>query len=252
MTLSCRRDMATVGEDVEAAVARRELDREQRWYARYHTARWTELLALVDELLARVRAQRPGEPPALLDVAIGMQTELLRARVPGGRVDDLGFTDPVWESRPPSRHVDFDLNRAADESAWPRLGPYHLVVMSEVIEHLYVWPSAVLRMLRAALVPGGFLIVQTPNAIALHKRLRMLAGRPPVAPIPEGRPGEPHLHEYTAAELVEAGRAAGLEVEHVTGSNYFGFGRGARAYRALGRVLPLSLRHGLTVAFRAP
>jgi hypothetical protein len=101
-------------------------------------------------------------------------------------------------------------------------------------------------------VPGGYLLVQTPNAVARHKRVRMLLGRPDLHPPDEVSPGVAHLHEYTSAELLEAGERAGLRVVGVDTANYFGSRPAARAYAALGRVLPPNLRHGMAVTFQAP
>ena len=70
------------------------------------------------------------------------------------------------------------------------------------------------------LAPGGHLILQTPNATALAKRIRMLFGRNPYDPIREesGNPG--HFHEHTVDELVRAVDEAGLEVTRVLTENY--------------------------------
>jgi SAM-dependent methyltransferase len=239
-------------EEIMALFASRPLSGEMRSYLRYNAVRYAWLLERVDRALDEVRARRPGEPVALLDVGMSFQTELLRAHVPDGRLDTLGWFDARFEPDPNGRHVDFDLNQAGERDRWPPLAGYDLVLMAEVIEHLSAGAVGVLGCLAAGLRPGGWLLVQTPNAVALHKRVRMLAGRNPLAPLPENRPGQAHLHEYTAGELVASGRAAGLKIESVEGANYFGTGPAARAYAAAGRLLPLRLRHGLLVAMRAP
>ncbi|HEY1358038.1 MAG TPA: hypothetical protein VGF21_07020, partial [Thermoleophilaceae bacterium] len=57
-----------------------------------------------------------------------------------------------------------------------------------------------------------------------------------------------HFHEYTASELVAVARAAGWEPLSVDVENYFrppgAFGR---LYGVVGRTLPSSLRHGITL-----
>jgi SAM-dependent methyltransferase len=119
--------------------------------------------------------------------------------------------------------------------------------MGEVVEHLFRGPATVLGCVASFVRPGGHLIVQTPNAAAVHKRLRLLRGRSPAGPMPEDRSGDAHVHEYTRAELLDAGRAAGLEPVAAEAASYFGPAR-----MLVDRVLPPGLRLGLTVTFRRP
>jgi len=230
---------------VIAAFADADLTEEERWYLAYNSVRYAHTIKRLRELLAD-----GPENPLLLDVGPGFQTQLMRREFPGARVDELGFgpTDSLPEGS--VRHV-YDLNQTRFGEGRPELEGYDVIVMSEVIEHLWAGPVGVLRFLADGLDQGGHLIVQTPNAVALHKRIKVLLGRNSIAPLPEGDwPGRPHLHEYTLGELVEAARQAGLEVVHVSAANYFGVGRASTAYRALGRVLPRTLRHGFTITFR--
>ena len=174
----------------------------------------------------------------------GFQTVLFRDLLGAEAVEVLGLWVPRFA--PPdgggTHHV-FDLN----QDGWPDAGPYDVVVAAEVIEHLYLGPATFLRRLGAYLEPGGHLVLQTPNAVAAHKRLRVLRGRSPFGPMPEDRSGDTHVREYTREELVRAGREAGLEAVAVGAASYFG-----RAPAALDRVLPPGLRLGLTVTFRHP
>jgi SAM-dependent methyltransferase len=209
---------------------------EWSWYLDYHARRYATLM----EVVASVAAQR------VLNVGPMFETHLLRST--GATVDTLGFANPPFAPREGERHIEADLNQLTsdgDES-------YDAIVMAEVIEHLHTSPVLVLRDLASWLRPGGTLIVQTPNAVALHKRVRMAAGRNPLEPIREDASNPGHFHEYTLAELTGAARAAGLEPAGVRAENYFGASRGARAYAALGRVVPRGLRHGFTVWMRRP
>ena len=56
------------------------------------------------------------------------------------------------------------------------MGPYDVIVFAEVIEHLYTAPELVLPYLRELLVLGGVLLLQTPNAVSLRKRAKLLLG----------------------------------------------------------------------------
>jgi SAM-dependent methyltransferase len=184
----------------------------------------------------------------ILDVGAVFEAELLRAYLPDVRVDTLGFENARFPPRDGERHVEFDLNEARDRSAWPDAGEHDLAVMCEVIEHLHAPPESVLACLARAVRPGGVLLLQTTNAVALHKRLRMLIGRSPFEPIRDSVANPGHFHEYTALELVSVARRAGWEPLSVKTANYFrpagGFGR---LYGVVGRTLPPGLRHGITV-----
>jgi SAM-dependent methyltransferase len=217
-----------------------QLDAEERAYLRHHARRYTLLLD-------RVAALAPGR---VLDVGAGFQTVLLRDRLGAGNVDVLGLWVPRFA--PPEgagQHHVFDLNECDDPTKLPQIGPYDLAVLGEVIEHLYRGPATVLRAVASFVNPGGHLIVQTPNAAALHKRLRALAGRPPSDRMPEDRSGDRHVREYPARELQDAAQVAELDTVRIEAASYFGHGR---ARELADRVLPPGLRLGLTATFRVP
>jgi SAM-dependent methyltransferase len=166
----------------------------------------------------------------------------------------MGFANPLVPPREGERHIELDLNDVAWNAVEQRGDEQHdVVVLAEVIEHLHAPPQLVLGYLVGWLRPGGTLLVQTPNAVALHKRLRMLAGRSPFEPIRATRENPGHLHEYTLPELQDAARRAGLEPVSTVTANYFGEATLAGwAYGRLARVLPPSLRHGITMWLRRP
>ncbi|HXV02858.1 MAG TPA: methyltransferase domain-containing protein [Gaiellaceae bacterium] len=186
-------------------------------------------------------------PQRILVVGPSYETRLLREELPEARVDTLGWYDDRFPLREGEQHVELDLNDADR----PPLEPHDVVICSEVIEHLQVAPVPVLRYLGDALTDDGRLIVQTPNAASLPNRLRLLLGRNPYEPIREEPRNPGHFHEYTVSELRDAVAAAGLEVERVLTANYFDHGsRKNRAYRTAGRVLPGTLREGITLIAR--
>jgi len=68
------------------------------------------------------------------------------------------------------------------------LGPAEqadIIVCSEVIEHL-VEPGSLITSLAAALPPGGFLILTTPNGASWSGRLKRALGLAPSPPLAEG------------------------------------------------------------------
>ena len=53
---------------------------------------------------------------------------------------------------------------------------FKLVIFSEVIEHLPNSPKPVLSEIQRVLVPGGWLILTTPNLVSINKRINFLRG----------------------------------------------------------------------------
>jgi hypothetical protein len=213
-------------------------------YLEFHRDRYRLLVDTVAGSLARCGSQEPD----ILIVGSSHETGLIAERFPAASVDTLGIFDPRY---PPARgrHHEMDLNVRGALS----LGPYHLIVAAEVIEHLQTSPRAVFGFLRGALRPGGELIVQTPNAASLAKRWNLLAGRNPFMPIPDAPDTSQHWREYTAPELLAAARAAGLDAVRLRIDNcYRHQGRRARLYLLAGRFAPHALRDCITLTLRCP
>jgi len=192
------------------------------------------------------------EQPRILDVGQAYESELLRG-LPGAVVDSLGFGDERFPPREGERHVAFDLKEAHRPEAWPELAGYDIVVCAEVIEHLPVSPLPALRLLASALKPGGWLVLQTPNAARIANRLRLLAGRNPLEPLKDDLVSPGHIREYTLEEVLALGREAGLEVGGWLTANYFVTGSpGNSVVRRLGPLVPPRLRAGITAWLRKP
>lgn len=212
---------------------------EEQIYLRTHERRYQLLLELVGEL----------RPRRILVVGPSYESALLREAFPEAAVNSLGWLDHRFPLRDGETHVQFDLN----DADYPELEEHDAVVCGEVIEHLRVAAVPVLRFLASGLRPKGHLILQTPNATALPKRLRMLLGRNPYDPIREDSMNPGHFHEFAVDELLAAVKEAGLEVERWLVENYFDHGSWKnRAYRAVGGMLPRTLREGITVVARKP
>jgi hypothetical protein len=94
-------------------------------------------------------------------------------------------------------------------------------------------------------------VLQTPNAAALHQRVKLAIGRNPSEPIRSSRTNPGHFHEYTIEELREAARSADLEIVWWSAHNEFGLdGATGAFYRVAGRLLPATMRQGLTLCLR--
>ena len=228
-----------------------DLDAESRAYLEVHARRYAALLDTIAPLLAPIRARSPEAAVRILDVGPGYQTELLRRRFPGAFVNTLGFEDTRLAARAGEDHYPFDLNDAQTPESCPPLPEQDLVVLAEVLEHLHTSPVLVLRFLRSVLAGGGLLVIQTPNACALNRRLKMLLGRNPMEPIRESRTNPGHFHEYTVAELGDAAGRSGFTVETLRVANYFDGGSWKHeAFNGLSVLLPPRLREGITAVLR--
>lgn len=174
-------------------------------YDSYHARR-------VRYAVATCRSVRRNSETRVLDIGRSKLTERLKGHYLN--VTTLGFACTAPD------HITFDLNDARE--GMPTAERFELIVMAEVLEHLYTAPEIVLSMLRRMLVPGGHLVIQTPNAVDLLKRLKLLAGKNPYERIRADTTNPGHFREYTKRELIEIARAAGFEVVSHSYAEYFG------------------------------
>jgi SAM-dependent methyltransferase len=212
---------------------------EERKYLETHSRRYE---FLIDRLHA---------PARLLDVGPSYESALIRSLFPSTQVDTLGFHDERFPLGDGERHTEFDLNDAADPNRWPSLDPYDAIVCAEVMEHLYISPLHLLRMLRSLVTPNGSVVIQTPNAAAIERRFWMLAGRNPFEPLREDLHHAGHFREYTLAELTDLAGQTGFAVAFAERRNYFLSGsRKNRLLVQAGFLVPSPLRHGITLELR--
>jgi trans-aconitate methyltransferase len=209
--------------------------------------------------LLRLLAQLPVSlTDSVLDVGRSPLTNVVLDRYPA--VTTLGLplcdtlldkADPLDEARVP--HVVFDLNQCFEPSRWVVPGAYKVLLFNEVIEHLRVSPGWVFRYLRELMMPGGFLIVQTPNAVSFGRRVRMISGRNPYMEFAlTGEAGAHHFREYTKAELLAHAAHADLHLYAHYYVSYFPAKSAALGLaNAVASVWP-SLRNGQTLVLQRP
>ncbi|MGH7529243.1 MAG: class I SAM-dependent methyltransferase [Gemmatimonadales bacterium] len=223
-------------------------------YLAFHARRYAFALETLAPYVA-------GPATRLLDIGPSKLTGMLHQafRAP---VDTLGF--PPDSTSPIGRHYRFDLNDTEPRDRWRRdLPAYDIVVMAEVLEHLHVSPTHVLAFLQTLLRPRGILLIQTPNAVALHKRLEMLIGRHPYELLRDNSADPGHFREYTASELRDYARAAGFAVERCVYASYFDYRFGRHRAEDTGRpigylrlmnflyaVVPPRFKPGLSLVLR--
>lgn len=119
-------------------------------------------------------------------------------------------------------HITFDLNESDNINAWPKLNnSFDLVVFSETIEHLIIAPEFVMLFLNYILKPGGILVMSTPNAVSLRKRLLMLIGKNPFEKIRFYKNNPGHFREYTKNEISQIAEMTGYNVVICKTLNFF-------------------------------
>jgi hypothetical protein len=233
--------------DVLSLFEHLHLVQEERGYLEYHAGRLAFLLNLVTQYAALLSRDRE-QAIRVLDVGPHFLTTALRHWLgPDAVLDTIGWAN--HRVAPPgiaNHHIDFDLNDAQYPERWPRAQPHDVIVAAEVIEHLYTSPRLVLSFLRTFLDSDGRLFIQTPNAVSLRKRVKMLLARHPYELIREARDNPGHFREYTGDELCQLCRGAAIVPEQVIYANYWPDPWPVRILGALnGR-----LRNGLTVIAR--
>jgi hypothetical protein len=223
-------------------------------YIAFHRPRFAFLLDILREHVA-------SSCPRVLDIGRSHLTTMIADELKI-RVDSLGLEPD--ENLSTGSHYSFDLNDTQYRGRWRSgIGPYDVVVFAEVIEHLYTAPELVLEFLRGLLITGGLLLVQTPNAASLGKRVKLARGVNPFERIRADRSNPGHYREYTAKELREVLRSAGFVPEKIYRRYYFNacFARheigdepsnliGGTIRNVVYRCLPPSLREGITLIAR--
>lgn len=174
-------------------------------YGDYHARR-------MDYVMRDCARYRPDAATAVLDIGRNVLTDRLKTAY--NRVTTLGFPCGA------SDHIVFDLNDAARGVDTNQR--FDLVVFAEVIEHIHTAPEIVMSALRGIMRPGGHMILQTPNAADLLKRVKLLAGRNPYERIRTDTTNPGHFREYTKRELIEIAHASGFEVVSHQYAEYFG------------------------------
>ena len=227
-------------DDVIGLLSRKWFSDTETRYLNHHAQRFAETLAMLQPLISKPSFRLLDVGPHMLTGAIAEQFHSVPIQI-----STIGW----WSERlaPESllnHHLDWDLNVELPEGAHPD-GPFDGILMAETIEHLHTSPKIVLGGFARQLRPSGWLCLQTPNAAALSKRIRLLLGRNPYEMIREDTHNPGHFREYTMNELISIGQEAGLTVTRASYMNYWR----SRGWRGVAEDLRPTFRNGLTVIF---
>lgn len=222
-------------------------------YVGFHSRRFAVLVQILEQLGVTDKSE-------VLDIGPTYTSKMFADHFKC-RVDSLSFSED--EETPFGTNFKFDLNRAQfPELHRTDLRQYDVVVMAEVIEHLYTAPKVVMAYLRTLIKPGGYLVVQTPNALGLKMRIQLLLGKHPYEEISPDPESPNHYRENTLAELTRYTQEAGFNVVHNAHYNYFNptFRQNNQRIRPwMGKLyfkfsdfLPAKMKRGLMVVGQNP
>jgi 2-polyprenyl-3-methyl-5-hydroxy-6-metoxy-1,4-benzoquinol methylase/glycosyltransferase involved in cell wall biosynthesis len=153
--------------------------------------------------------------PLVLDV--GCSTGYLAGRLAerGATVDGIEL-DPKTAEKAREVCREVKVGSASDPVVWAgTTGRYNAVLLGDVIEHL-VDPAATLSLAKAALAPGGRLVVSVPNVAEWRARARLGFGRFDYADT--GVMDRTHMRWFTLATARELFAECGLREERFSGA----------------------------------
>jgi len=231
---------------------RDDYNAEESRYISYHIKRYTYLLQMVDDLIKRIISEYPERKINILVIGPSFELEMLRKMYPQYRIISLGFTHRIMNNDV-NLHCEYDLNNIASTPINEGFDNNDIIILSEVIEHLYVSPLLLLKTVSDWINSNGYLIIQTPNALALNKRLGFLFGNYPLQ-IEGGKNADAgHYHEFTSEELTLLAEKAGYTVQNCEILNYFTRNNKLNnIYNVICNILPNNLRDGIQICLRYP
>jgi 2-polyprenyl-3-methyl-5-hydroxy-6-metoxy-1,4-benzoquinol methylase len=221
--------------DIEQAIAAmRQEYRDNDWLLNEH---WPLNEPHVRLMISDVMERFPPAPQVrLLDVGcfngyMSVVFKHLGYQVTGTDVCELDNRDAIFQKLGIG-YVNSNLNELRPFEHLSRES-FHVVVIAQVIEHILNYPLGLIRSLTDLLLPGGLVILTTPNPVTVMGAVRLLKGRsllwgttdfidePKIGDGAIISKGDIHYREYTSAELCHMLTGAGLRVEK---SLYVGLG----------------------------
>ena len=119
------------------------------------------------------------------------------------------------------------------------------------MEHLYTSPKKLFQNLHSLLNKDGILIIQTPNAASLKKRLTLLLGKNPFEMPRENLQNPGHYREYTSKELIDLGHETHFIIKKIILDEYFEYPTIiSKIYRSVKSFIPKKLRSGITIIYQ--
>ncbi|MES2004457.1 MAG: methyltransferase domain-containing protein [Bacteroidota bacterium] len=219
-----------------------ELSAEESKYLKYHLQRFTYTVNQVQQI-----ANQSTERLSILDIGPHMLSYcILKLVKPTPVIFTMGFlNERLFPLALAEKHFELDLNDCMSVSKDMIKDRFDLILFSETIEHLYTSPTIILEFLSGLLrnEPGSGILIQTPNAVNIRKRVKMLSGRNPYELIRTDRTNPGHFREYTINELEQYGKDAGLQTGFAHYCSYWPINN---PFFRMANLVP-SFRQGITI-----
>jgi len=232
-------------------------DEESMRYLAIHAKRYALLLKIIQHIRNTMHAEKIN----VIDIGPSFLTEQVQSLLKNDAVYYLGYSHP--ESRgghfpekiilDTDKFIRFDLNDVQYKEKWISVPSGSIVILAEVIEHLFTAPQLILNFIRTFLEKNGVLIVQTPNAVSLFKRIKIAFGENPFEMIRENSQNPGHFREYTKKELLSMAGGCNFKIIDFFYSNYFElhpFNYKAALYRIAQYTLGKSFYDGMTIVLQ--
>lgn len=179
---------------------------EGQMYVDFHLERMIKTLLMIPHLPGRARVLELGASPFFMSLLVMkyLNYELVPANYCGdyGQPTANEVEERVTSERFGETHTFRYKVVNVETDPFPyATGEFDIALCCELLEHLILDPSHMLREIHRVLKPGGHVIITTPNVICLEKMLSLLKGRfflPPYSGL--GVYGR-HNREYTPCEL---------------------------------------------------
>lgn len=222
-----------------------DLNEEQSFYLTIHAKRFEVVLNWIKD----------KNFDSVLDVGPSFLSELLFEKF-GIKLSLMGFDalDSLGGHLASDKILQQTLFIQQDLNFWeakPNDKKFDLIVCCEVMEHLYTCPIKLLKNFYQLTNQNGYLIIQTPNAASLRKRISLLFGKNPFEIPRENLKNPGHYREYTTSELKKFATEAGFKVKNLFVDEYFEYPSiTSKIYRFFKGIIPPRLKSGLTIILK--
>ena len=148
-----------------------------------------------------------GHKIKVLEIGIGYgHLSILTKRLFGYEVSGIDIKKPETDylkTRFNQEKIDFKICDLTTEHIPFENDSFDMILLCEVMEHLYMYPGDLISSIRRLLKKGGVLILTTPNFLRLYNRIYFLFGKVPRdLCCLRGQKGTAHVREYLPSELI--------------------------------------------------